>query len=271
MIPPVLTLVTDRSRAAMPLPELARKAVAGGVDMVQIRERGLTPGSLRLLVSEVVTAVGVDRVAVNDAPLLAAELGLHLHLPERSLGASSIPSRIDTVSCSTHGPESARRVPRRIDFVMAGHLFRTATHPDRPPLGTDTFRAIVAASRTPVVAIGGITPDNADDAIKAGASGVAVLSYVNSSPEPTRAARRLRDRLERAMHARTTAVAVHVNGKPMSVEHSTTLTSFLEGRNLHPRLVVVERNQEIVAKSAYGSTVLEEGDLLEIAHFVGGG
>ncbi len=73
------------------------------------------------------------------------------------------------------------------------------------------------------------------------------------------------------MHAQTPVVTLQVNGKAMSVEPGTTLSSFLEGRNLHPRLVVVERNREIVAKSAYGSTVLEEGDLLEIAHFVGGG
>jgi len=67
------------------------------------------------------------------------------------------------------------------------------------------------------------------------------------------------------------AISVQVNGKTMSIDRDMTLTSFLEGRNLHPRLVVVERNREIVAKSAYDSTVLEEGDLLEIAHFVGGG
>ena len=73
------------------------------------------------------------------------------------------------------------------------------------------------------------------------------------------------------MHAQTTAVTVQVNGKSMSIDPGTVLTSFLEERNLHPRLVVVERNQEIVAKSAYDSTILEEGDLLEIAHFVGGG
>ena len=73
------------------------------------------------------------------------------------------------------------------------------------------------------------------------------------------------------MLAQANVVTLQVNGKSMSVEPGTTLTTFLEGRNLHPRLVVVERNREIVAKSAYVSTVLEKGDLLEVAHFVGGG
>ena len=271
MTTPLLTLVTDQARAILSLPELARDAVAGGVEMVQVREPGLHARTLELLVLQVVEAVGVDRVAVNNAPLLAAELGLHLHLPERSLAETSIPAGVESLSCSVHGTESLGQVPLRIDFVVAGHLFPTATHPVRPPLGVEGLKAIVKASRRPVVAIGGITSDNAGEAISGGAAGVAVMSYVNSSPEPRLAARGLRDALEQAMHAQTTAVTVQVNGKSMSIDPGTVLTSFLEERNLHPRLVVVERNQEIVAKSAYDSTILEEGDLLEIAHFVGGG
>ena len=255
----------------MSLPDLAREAVAGGVDLVQVREPGLDPRTLQLLVLEAVEAIGVDRVAVNNAPLLAHELGLHLHLSERSLAETLIPAGVQSLSCSVHGLESLGQVPIRINFVVAGHLFPTATHPGRPSLGVDALEAIVKASQRPVVAIGGITGDNVGDAIGAGASGVAVMSYLNSSQEPRLAARRLRDAVERAMHAQTPVVTLQVNGKAMSIEPGTALTSFLEGRNLHPRLVVVERNREIVAKSAYDSTVLEEGDLLEIAHFVGGG
>jgi thiamine biosynthesis protein ThiS len=162
-------------------------------------------------------------------------------------------------------------LPVPIDYVLAGHLYPTSTHPNTPPLGVDGLRAIVQASTVPVVAIGGITPDNVGGAVEAGSAGVAVLSYVNSSDRPDLAARELRDTLERAMSQVAAALTVQVNGKSMSVAAGTTLTTFLESRNLHPRLVVVEHNREIVARSAYDSTVLEEGDLLEIAHFVGGG
>ena len=255
----------------MPLPELAREAVSGGVDVIQIREPELDEANVELLVVEVVKAVGKDRVAVNNAPLLAAKHGVHLHLPERSLGGSSNLVGVVSVSCSVHGPDSLGQLPDWIDYVVAGHVFPTSSHPGHPPLGVDGLGAMVDRSRLPVIAIGGVTPENADAALATGVSGVAVMSYVNSSKEPRLAARRLRDALERTMLAQANVVTLQVNGKSMSVEPGTTLTTFLEGRNLHPRLVVVERNREIVAKSAYVSTVLEKGDLLEVAHFVGGG
>lgn len=255
----------------MPLPDLARAAVAGGTDMVQVREPDLDAVGLRALASEVVAAVGRERVAVNNAPRIAASLRVHLHLPERTSGVFTGRPDGGSVSCSVHSVDSLAGVPTAAGFVVAGHLYPTATHPDTPPLGIDGFAGIVAASRFPVVAIGGITPSTVGSALEAGAAGVAASSYVNFSFRPQLAARELRDALERAMDQQSVALSVQVNGKPMTIEPGTTLTAFLEGRNLHPRLVVVERNRQIVAKSAYGSTLLEEGDLLEIAHFVGGG
>ena len=255
----------------MPLPELAREAVAGGVDLVQVREPDLEMRERQLLVAEIASAVGSEHVAVNNDHRVAANLGVHLHLPERSLDEMEVLPLGRGISCSIHNVDSLSRIPAEVAFIVAGHLFPTPTHPDLPPIGIAGLRAIVMASPCPVVAIGGITPDNVGDAVRAGASGAAVISYVNSSIEPRVAARRLRDALERSMSLARPPLIVQVNGKAMSLEPDTTLTAFLEGRNLHPRLVVVERNHEIVAKSAYGSTILEEGDLLEIAHFVGGG
>lgn len=275
MTAPLLTLVTNRSTAAISLLDLARRAVEGGVDRLQLREHDLAPRDLDRLASELVTAIGADRVALNDAPALAAELGTHLHLPERSVAGFVQRRGVRTVSCSVHSVDALAAVPSSFDHVLAGHVFATSSHPDSPPLGVDGLRRMVAATSLPVVAIGGIDPGKAADAIAAGAAGVAVISYVNSSPDPKGAARRLRDALEHAMteHDTTTAGAItlRVNGKTMSLPSEATIETFLVERNLHPRLVVVERNAEIVAKSAYSSTVLVDGDILEIAHFVGGG
>ena len=268
---PLLTLVTDRRTATMPLPTLARHALEGGVDVVQIREGDLDDVDLDQLVADVITAVGADRVAINDAPALAARHGTHLHLPERSTARYVAAAGIPSLSCSVHAASSLEHIPAAATYLVLGHLFTTSTHPASPPLGRCGARAIVAASPLPVVVIGGITPDNVASASATGAAGVAVMSYVNSSPKPKAAARKLRDALERSMSQQAVSLSVQVNGKPMSVAPQTSLTSFLERRNFHPRLVVVERNREIVAKSAYDSTLLQEGDLLEIAHFVGGG
>ena len=62
-----------------------------------------------------------------------------------------------------------------------------------------------------------------------------------------------------------------VNGEATETPDSVTVAAFLERLGLPQKGVAVERNREIVAKSAYGSTILAEGDRIEIVQFVGGG
>jgi thiamine biosynthesis protein ThiS len=66
-------------------------------------------------------------------------------------------------------------------------------------------------------------------------------------------------------------IRVVVNGDARSCPSGTTVDAFLRSLDLVPGTVVVERNQSIVDRSAYGETVLEAGDRLELVHFVGGG
>lgn len=62
-----------------------------------------------------------------------------------------------------------------------------------------------------------------------------------------------------------------VNGESHEVEGPISVLTLLERFGLEPRKVAIERNLEIVPRSAYGETELGEGDRLEIVHFVGGG
>ena len=62
-----------------------------------------------------------------------------------------------------------------------------------------------------------------------------------------------------------------VNGEVTAAPDSVTVVAFLERLGLPQKGVAVERNREIVPKSAYGSTILAEGDRIEIVQFVGGG
>ena len=62
-----------------------------------------------------------------------------------------------------------------------------------------------------------------------------------------------------------------VNGEASEAPDSVTVAVFLERLGLPQKGVAVERNREIVPKSAYGSTILSEGDRIEIVQFVGGG
>jgi thiamine biosynthesis protein ThiS len=62
-----------------------------------------------------------------------------------------------------------------------------------------------------------------------------------------------------------------INGEDKEVADGLSLEGLLEQLQIRPARVVVERNRDIVARDTYGSTMLAEGDALEIVHFVGGG
>lgn len=66
-------------------------------------------------------------------------------------------------------------------------------------------------------------------------------------------------------------ISVTVNGDQREIAAGHTVKSFLESLDLHPGLVVVERNREILDRDRYGDVDVEPGDVLELVHFVGGG
>jgi thiamine biosynthesis protein ThiS len=68
-----------------------------------------------------------------------------------------------------------------------------------------------------------------------------------------------------------TTVRVHLNGKDREVEAGHTVRSLIESLDLHPSLVVVELNREILSRDSYGDVPVQEGDTIELVHFVGGG
>lgn len=70
---------------------------------------------------------------------------------------------------------------------------------------------------------------------------------------------------------RQETIRVEINGDSREVPGGLSVEGLLEHLDLHPRLVVVERNREIVRRADYSKTAIEAGDSLELVHFVGGG
>lgn len=66
-------------------------------------------------------------------------------------------------------------------------------------------------------------------------------------------------------------IRVMVNGEPRELAAGTTVGGLLQSLGLHPQLVVVEHNREILDRTALDATEVREGDNLELVHFVGGG
>lgn len=71
--------------------------------------------------------------------------------------------------------------------------------------------------------------------------------------------------------SRNETITVQLNGKERQVDRGHTVSSLLESLDLHPGMVVVELNRDILERDRYGDARVDEGDTLELVHFVGGG
>lgn len=273
--PPILMWVTDRRRSDAELSDLARSAVAGGVDVIQVREKGLDRSSLAATVQAVRAAAGTSiDLVVNTDIELAQALGVGVHLPESGptiAEARAVLGHDALVGRSVHSPDAAT-ASEGASYLVAGHVFETASKPGRSPLGLDRFAEIVAVAPAPVIAIGGITPERVRAVMEAGAVGVAVLGPLTRLATIGSEAAAYHSALEACMsRAENRSISATINGKEVTLPAGTTVADFLAGRELHERLVVVERNGEIIKRSTFPEVVIEEGDLLEVVHFVGGG
>jgi len=99
----------------------------------------------------------------------------------------------------TRAGEIARVDAAIVDYAGLGPVFATATKADAAPaLGLVATADIARRLPLPFIAIGGITADNAGDAIRAGAAGVAVVSAICAADDPAEAARTIRAAIEAA-------------------------------------------------------------------------
>jgi len=170
------------------------------------------------------------------------------------------------VARSVHDAVSARAAEAEdADFLVAGAVFETASHPGAP-VGGPALVGNAASGGRQVIAIGGMTPANAAGIVEAGAWGVAAIRALWDAPDPAAAARGFLAALPA-----TRTVALAVNGESRTVCEGTTLAGLLAELGLDPRAVVVEHNRRIVRRDALGETRLAGGDAVELIHFVGGG
>ena len=201
-----MCLVTDRSifEAGRHPPEArlvdaARKAVAGGVNMVQLREKGLPGRDLLALAREVrkVTRNGAIFI-VNDRVDVAIAAGADgVQLGEQSMpisAARQVAGDDFLIGRSVHdlyGAEDAER--EGADFLVVGTIFQSRSHPGLAAAGTELITEIREHVSIPVIGIGGITSANASQVLEAGANGVAVIGAILDSVDHRAAAGKLSD------------------------------------------------------------------------------
>jgi len=194
---PRVVLVTDRRRLACAagtgedgwqtaMVEQIRGAVAGGVDLIQVREPDMEAGPLSRFLRTVFVEVpgSQGRIVVNDRLDVALAVGAAgVHLPEWGFGVEQVRRLAGTGDAwvtgrSVHSAEGARQ-SGGASYLMAGTVQDTASKPEGwRLLGWDGLEAVVAASGgIPVVAIGGLTAADVPRLVACGATGMAAIGW----------------------------------------------------------------------------------------------
>jgi thiamine-phosphate pyrophosphorylase len=197
-----LYLVCAAAPDGSELPDLLRGAIAGGVDIVQLREKHL-PDDQLVSVADATRAL-CERLGalsiVNDRPWVALEAGTDgIHVGQEDMPVAEVRELVGPdmlIGLSTHAPEEIDAVDASlVDYIGVGPIHATPTKPGRPAVGPELVRYAAAHSPVPFFAIGGLDAGNVDDVLDAGATRVCVLRAIAGAEDPQRAARALRDRL----------------------------------------------------------------------------
>jgi thiamine-phosphate pyrophosphorylase len=196
-----LYLVIDAAAAPAVVPE----ALAGGVDLVQLREKDMSD-------DEIVAAAGDVLVhceqhdalfILNDRPDLAGMCGAHgVHVGQDDEPVESVRAIVGDgtiVGVSTHSPEQIdAAVASSADYFAVGPVWETPTKAGRPAVGLELIEhAAARAPGKPWFAIGGIDLERAPQVVDAGARRIVVVRAVRDAGDPRAVARALRETLER--------------------------------------------------------------------------
>ena len=193
-------LITDRALSgARGVLETVAAAIAGGATIVQLRD---PEAKTRALVEEARAILALARRAripfiVNDrvdVALAAGADGVHIGQSDMSVADTRAligPGPILGLSITSEADLDVSDL-EGVDYLGVGPVFQTATKPDSaPPINVGGLEAIVARTKIPIVAIGGLHAGNAAEAMAAGAAGVAVVSAICAAPDPEGATREL--------------------------------------------------------------------------------
>jgi thiamine-phosphate pyrophosphorylase len=192
-----LYFISDATPGGRPLADVLPAALRGGVDVFQLRCKGV-PDDMVIAAAEVARtacdAAGALFI-VNDRPDLVAHCladGVHVGQDDEPLAAARAAAGEDAlIGLSTHGPAQLAAAVDA-DYVGVGPVYATPTKDGREPVGLGYVRHAAGHARVPFFAIGGIDAGNAAAVLAAGARRLAVVRAIAHAADPQDAARRLR-------------------------------------------------------------------------------
>jgi thiamine-phosphate pyrophosphorylase len=204
---PSLYAILDPEFSPIPITELASSLAAAGVRLIQYRDKRSPSAHVFTVAKELLGIVRLNntRLILNDRPDIAAMLECGVHVGQQDLpveDARKICGTSQWVGVSTHNLEQLRQADASsADYIAVGPIFPTSTkeNPD-PVVGLEFIRAARSITRKPLVAIGGITRESAEDVFRAGADSVAIIRDLCETKNP---AERVKQFLAAAEKSRT--------------------------------------------------------------------
>ena len=194
-------------KTAQLLLEKMEDAARGGVDWIQIREKEMSGRALANLTEKAIRRIPAQcRILINDRLDVACALGAGgVHLGERSVPVAEAKRLVRErklagqflVGASTHSLEAAIAAERAgADYLIFGPVFATpAKAAYGPPQGLERLAEICRRVSIPVVAIGGITLENARECVAEGARGIAAIRLFQEAENVARLVQELREKL----------------------------------------------------------------------------
>jgi thiamine-phosphate pyrophosphorylase len=173
-----------------PLEEVAEAVFAGGCRWFSLREKDLSPEERRALLAALVALgrrFGALVTAHEDIEAVVVTGADGVHLPSGGSPAAArtrLPGTL--IGASAHSADEAAALLRAgADYATVSPVFVTASKPGYgPALGLKSLARIVTQTPGAVVALGGITPENAAQCVAAGARGIAVMGEVMRAADP---------------------------------------------------------------------------------------
>lgn len=201
-----LHVITTGKQELDELAAIVSRWEPGMVNALHLREKARGARELVRWYEKLSAIIPHTPVYINDRVDVALAVGA----PGVQLGCASLTPEAarrllpvgTRIGCSVHSPEEAADACRcGADFVVYGHVYVTASKPGAAPRGVAELRRTAEAAQRPVIAIGGIGPEQVGKVLAAGAAGIAVLSGILLAPDPYAALQRYCGTLEQARAA----------------------------------------------------------------------
>ncbi|GEL76722.1 thiazole tautomerase TenI [Tenuibacillus multivorans] len=172
------------------------------IDYVHLREKNRTDEELETGVDHLINAgIPTSKIMINDRVSVASHKQVRgVQLAYHSLDVKTVRQHYPDlrIGRSVHSVVEAKKAEQDgADYVLYGHIFKSNSKPGLKPRGLENLKNLIEQVSIPVIAIGGITPHNANKVMECGAHGIAVMSGILESENPKKVTQHYRGGVSR--------------------------------------------------------------------------